>query len=54
MLTTGAVARQLGVTPWTVRQLIERGELPALRINKHYRVNESDLVAFIEARKTKR
>lgn len=53
MLTTGAVARRLGVTAWTVRQLIERGELPALRVTKHYRVREADLEAFIEAHKTK-
>jgi excisionase family DNA binding protein len=53
MLTTGAVARRLGVTSWTVRQLIERGELPALRVSKHYRVSEADLNAFIEAHKTK-
>jgi excisionase family DNA binding protein len=53
MLTTGAVARRLGVTAWTVRQLIERGELPALRVTKHYRVRESDLEAFIQAHKTK-
>jgi excisionase family DNA binding protein len=53
MLGTGAVARQLGVSHSTVRRLIAAGELPALQSGKHYRVSEVDLIAFIEAHKTR-
>lgn len=51
MLSTGAVARRLGVSKQTVRRLIEEGQLPALRVSKHYRVSETDLASFIESRK---
>lgn len=50
MLTTGEVARRLGVSSQTVRRLIAAGELPALQAGKHYRVKAGDLAAFIAAR----
>jgi excisionase family DNA binding protein len=53
MLSTPAVAKRLGVSPQTVRRLIWSKELPALQSGKHYRVSEADLVAFIEAHKTR-
>ena len=36
----------------TVRRLIERGSLRAVRLGREWRVDDIDLLAFIEARKT--
>ena len=52
MFTVQEVAQQLRVSERTVRTWIENEELPAFAIGKRgYRIAESDLLAFIEARK---
>jgi len=52
MFTVQEVAQQLRVSERTVRNWIEQDELPAFAVGKRgYRIAESDLIAFIEARK---
>lgn len=41
------VAELLGVHPRTVRRLIDRGDLAALRIGRSRRVSEQDLQAYL-------
>lgn len=40
-------SRFLGVSPWTVRDLIWRGDLPSVRVGRLVRVDRRDLEAFI-------
>ncbi len=49
LLTAAEVAEQLRVSTMTVYRLIRRGELPAVRVGRNYRVREGDLEAFLEA-----
>lgn len=49
LLTAAEVADQLRVSTMTVYRLIRRGELPAVRVGRNYRVRESELVAFLDA-----
>jgi excisionase family DNA binding protein len=49
LLTAAEVAEQLRVSTMTVYRLIRRGELPAVRVGRNYRVRERDLVAFLDA-----
>ena len=51
MLSTKQVAQRLNVAENTVRSLIEKGQLPAIRVGKLYRVDEADLRASIETRR---
>ena len=46
-LDTPAIATELGVTTQTVRNLIARGELPALRIGSRLRVRRSDYAQYL-------
>lgn len=49
-LGTNEVAARLGVNVVTVRHLIQRGELPAVRVGTHIlRVRATDLDAYINA-----
>lgn len=48
LLTAGEVADQLRVSTMTVYRLIRRGELPAVRVGRNYRVRLDDLEAFLE------
>jgi len=43
------VARRMNVTPRTVRNLCDRGELPYTRIGGHYRFDSREIEAYIEA-----
>jgi len=45
------VAAELACSIKTVRRLIERGSLRAARLGREWRVDDIDLLAFIEARK---
>jgi excisionase family DNA binding protein len=47
LLTLAAVAARLAVCPRTVRRLIDRGELPHVRVGHAMRVAEPDLAEFI-------
>ena len=52
MLTVEEVAKQLKVHIRTVRKWIQDGELVAMDIGRGYRINKSDLQAFIKSRQT--
>ena len=49
LLTAAEVADQLRVSTMTVYRLIRRGELPAVRVGRNYRVRSGDLAAFLDA-----
>jgi excisionase family DNA binding protein len=54
MLTTAQVAERLQVTQKTVVGWIQAGKLTAYKLSRLWRVKESDLEAFLEARKGNR
>ena len=47
MLTVYQVAERLTVSPKTVRRLVERGDLPALRIGGSVRVDPDELCTWL-------
>ncbi len=47
LLTAGEVADQLRVSTMTIYRLIRRGELPAVRVGRNYRVRASDLDRYL-------
>jgi excisionase family DNA binding protein len=47
-MSTPAVAEYLGVNPRTVYRLIDEGELPAYKFGRVIRLQETDVVAFVE------
>jgi excisionase family DNA binding protein len=47
-MSTPEVATYLGVNTRTVYRLIDEGELPAHKIGRVIRLQESDVVAFVE------
>lgn len=49
LLTAGEVADQLRVSTMTVYRLIRRGELPAVRVGRNYRVRDTDLAAYLDS-----
>jgi len=49
LLTVAEVAEVLRVSTMTVYRLIKAGELPAFRVGKNYRIQESELEAFLAA-----
>lgn len=49
LLTLDQVAAKLQVSMSTVRRLLDRGELKAVRIGRSLRVRPADLAAYIEA-----
>ncbi len=49
LLTVNEVAARLTVSPKTVRRLVERGELPALKIGASVRVDPGELQAWLYA-----
>jgi excisionase family DNA binding protein len=51
LLTIEQVARILQVNGRTVRRLLQRGELPWVRIGRQYRLEPAVLNAFIAARR---
>ena len=48
LLTTGEVASRLSVCNRTVRTMIKSRQLPAIRVGAEYRIDEMDLVKFID------
>jgi excisionase family DNA binding protein len=50
LLTVAEVAGGMRVSNMTVYRLIKSGELPAVRVGKGYRIRESELQRFLEAR----
>lgn len=49
LLTAAEVADQLRVSTMTIYRLIRRGELPAVRVGRTYRVRATDLDAYLAA-----
>lgn len=49
LLTAGEVADQLRVSTMTVYRLIRRGELPAVRVGRNYRVRDRDLATYLDS-----
>lgn len=47
-MSTGEVAEYLGVNTRTLYRMIDEGELPAYKFGRVIRLQESDVVAFIE------
>lgn len=47
MLSTKQVCDQLGVSPNTVKSLIQRGDLPAVRVGYQYRFRQADIDDYI-------
>ena len=46
-LTTDEVAERIRVSRNTVIQLIDRGELPATRFGRQYRIKEQDFLDYL-------
>ncbi len=44
------VAAELGLAPKTIRALIKRGELRAVRLGRQWRVDADELALFIRRR----
>lgn len=53
-LSVEEVAGILGVDYQLIYRLVRAGELPAVRVGRVYRIDRSDLDAFVAARKTGR
>lgn len=51
LLTLQQASVYLGISPWTVRELIWRGRLPAVRITRKVHLDLRDLDSFIERAK---
>ena len=49
LLTAAEVADDLRVSTMTVYRLIRRGELPAVRVGRNYRVRVADLQTYLDA-----
>ena len=47
MLTIHDVAQKLNVDERTIRELIRKNELRAIKVGKEWRVNEPDLDAYV-------
>ena len=49
LLTVREVAETMRVSNMTVYRLIRAGELPAIRVGKHFRIRENELNAYLES-----
>ena len=50
LLDTAEVARYLKVHPKTIVNMVERGELKAYKVGRHWRYRKSDIDAYLEER----
>lgn len=50
LLTVREVAETMRVSTMTVYRLIRAGELPAIRVGKHFRIRVEDLDTYLEER----
>ena len=49
LLTVSEVAATMRVSNMTVYRLIRAGELPAIRVGKHFRIREHELSEYLES-----
>jgi excisionase family DNA binding protein len=49
LLTVREVAETMRVSNMTVYRLIRAGELPAIRVGKHFRIRERELGEYLDA-----
>jgi excisionase family DNA binding protein len=49
LLTVREVAETMRVSNMTVYRLIRAGELPAIRVGKHFRIREHELAEYLDA-----
>lgn len=54
LLSTKEVAHILGLHEQVVRRYIRKGILPAIKLERKYRIDEEDLNNWLEERKTKK
>jgi excisionase family DNA binding protein len=52
LFDVNAAARQLAVSPWTVRAYIRQGKLRPIRIGRLVRLDEEELLRFVASRKS--
>lgn len=50
LMDTSQVAHYLNMHPKTVVSMVERGELKAYKVGRHWRYRKSDIDAFLEQR----
>ncbi|MCU1426930.1 MAG: transcriptional regulator, AlpA family [Actinomycetia bacterium] len=48
LLTVREVADAMRVSTMTVYRLIKGGDLPAIRVGKHFRIREQDLSRYLD------
>lgn len=48
MLTIKEVARYLHVVPLTIYRMIDRGDLPAAKVGKVWRIRRQDVEAYLD------
>jgi excisionase family DNA binding protein len=46
-------AQYMGVSPWFVELKVRSGELPALKLSRHYTILREDMDDFLDAERTK-
>ncbi|MDD1723607.1 MAG: helix-turn-helix domain-containing protein [Methanospirillum sp.] len=51
-MTTDTAGAYLAVSVRTIRDMIRRGDLPAIRIGNEYRIDENDIEKYIARNKT--
>ena len=51
LLTTPEVATKLNVSERTVKRLIQRGELPIIKIGRNIRVSKADLFKYVNQKR---
>jgi excisionase family DNA binding protein len=49
LLTVREVAEAMRVSTMTVYRLIKAGDLPAIRVGKHFRIREADFNGYLDA-----
>ncbi len=52
LLTTEDAAKRLGLHPETVRRFLREGTLHGVKIGRKHRIEESEIVAYVERLKT--
>ncbi len=51
LLTVPEVAKYLRVNPFTVYRMVERGDLPGIRVADMWRFEESDIKKWLQEKK---